>query len=93
MAKTQPTGALTSLGKSAGGNVTMGTGECLDISLGGQGGDTMNTTGEEGGEPMDGEEDENNNDDLEREGAIPEEGEEQENQDQDEENKPEGSPA
>ena len=53
----------------------------------------MNTTGEEGGEPMDGEEDENNNDDLEREGAIPEEGEEQENQDQDEENKPEGSPA
>ena len=86
MAKTQPTGALTALGKTGGtNNVTLGTGECLDISLG-QGGDTMNTN-EEGAEPQEGEEDENNNDDLEREGAIPEEGEEQENQDQDEENK------
>ena len=87
MAKTQPTGALSALGKTGGaGNVTMGTGECLDISLG-PGGETMNPPGEEGAEPQEGEEDENNNDDLEREGAIPEEGEEAENQDQDDENK------
>lgn len=52
MSKPMTTGALsTSLGKTGGaGNVTMGTGECLDISLG-QGGDTMNTNGEEGAEP------------------------------------------